>query len=246
MRMQLDNVSKRFGEVAAVSDVSFSVSSGECLGLLGPNGSGKTTVLNIASRIEDVDHGDIRLDGRSLLTVSAQTAARSGIARIFQTVRLSPHLTAAENVSLGLYGKSSFTSIWQSGHQHQDAIRNAMTFCELKCTATSSIAVLSYLAQRKLELARCVLSNPEIILMDEPTSGFTDKEREDFTNMIGKLKAKGIAVLLVEHSVLMMEQVCDRIVVLNLGRKLMEGPTQQVLRDHSVIESYLGSTRAAS
>lgn len=250
--LRLIGVSKTFAGIRALSEVSIDVWPGEITGLVGPNGSGKTTVCNIASCLYCPDQGEVLLDGSNVTGCLPHQAIALGIARVFQTPQLCQGLTVAENLLLGkCLNKGSWLDLlWPfDGNRPSDLLKKAGEVLEfLGLTDRMNIwpDELTYFEKRKLELGRALASEARILLLDEPTSGFTSTEREELAQLLIRLRQRGVTIALVEHDLQLVQRVSDRVVVLDAGRKVAEGEPAILKADRLVSEIYLGARRVAS
>lgn len=238
--LTLSNVTKRFGGLTAVNDVSFSLAHGEVVGLLGPNGSGKTTVLNMISGLLRSSDGTILLEQQKISGLSSNRIATKGVARTFQLVRILPSLTVAENVitALAFGGRRLWgEAAKQAALQHLEAVG-------LAGHANEKAVSLTYIDQKRMELARALAAEPKLLLLDEWLAGLNPTELQTGIALVRSLRERGITVLLVEHVMDAIRALCSRCVVMNAGRKIADGPTAQTLRDGEVIRAYLGDGHA--
>lgn len=238
--LELDGVHKRFGGLAAVRDVSFRVDAGQTVGLLGPNGSGKTTVLNVISGALPPSAGVVRLRGTEISRLRADRIARLGVARTFQLVRVLPSLSLQENVVAGVaFGRRR---AW--GAEARDRAAEALATVGLGDRSGESAGALTYIDQKRLELARALVAEPDLLLLDEWLSGLNPTELHAAVGLIRGLEARGITILLVEHIMDAVRALCGRCVVMNAGAVIADGDTAAVLRDPAVVSAYLGDGHA--
>jgi branched-chain amino acid transport system ATP-binding protein len=237
--LEVQGLSKAFGGLRAVDDLSFIVQEGEILGLLGPNGSGKTTVFNLIAGVFPPDRGHVHFSGRRITGYAPSLRAALGVARTFQLVRTLPNLSTLDNVLVArLYGRDRSPSL-------SDARAEALAL--LTTVGLSNKrgypAIKLTLAERKrLEIARALATRPRLLLLDEPAAGLNHVEVDAALALFGRIRAGGITLVIVEHNVRAIRAVCDRVVVLNSGRKIAEGTPADALEHAAVVQVYLGRT----
>ncbi|MEP9379277.1 ABC transporter ATP-binding protein [Aquabacter sp. CN5-332] len=250
--LELRGVARRFGGVAALSDVSFAVPVGAVVGLIGPNGSGKTTLMNVISGVDAPTEGAVLLDGTPVQGLPAHVLARRGIARTFQHIRLIPDLTAAQNVALALHAPSAgavdillrLPRLGRIETARHDRSTTLLAKVGIGHHARTPAGDLSYGDRRRVEIARALAAVPRLLLLDEPAAGMTHGERTSLRDLIAGLPALGVTVLLVEHDMDLVMGVCDEIRVLNQGQIIASGAPEAVRADPRVIEAYLGAEDA--
>ena len=234
--LTISGLRKSFGGLVAADDVAFEIRRGEILGLIGPNGSGKTTVLNLISGALKPEKGDIRLNGAPLGDLPAYRIAQLGVARTFQLVRVLGSLSCVENVIAGLAFRSP--ALW--GAEAERMARGLVDRVNLTEKADVPAAQLTYIDQKRLELARALAIDPVVLLLDEWLAGLNPKELEQGIAVIRRLREEGVTIIMVEHMMDAIRSLCDRCVVMNAGRKIAEGPPSTVLADREVVHAYLG------
>lgn len=233
-----EGVSKNFGGLLAVSEVDFHVDEGEILGLIGPNGAGKTTLFNLISAALKPSAGKIRYKGRDVTGMPRHKICRLGVARTFQTVKIFGDLTALENVMVGsLFGTGAKLKASDAERKAEEAL----DFVGMLDMRDAVAGDLTLAQQKRLELARAVATDPELLLLDEIMAGLTPTEVSEAMADVVKLRSRGITIVMIEHVMQAMMSISDRIVVLDHGRKIAEGTPQEVASNEQVIEVYLGA-----
>lgn len=238
--LALDNVCKAFGGLVAVDGLGFDLKRGEILGLIGPNGSGKTTALNLISGALSADSGDIRLEGHAIALLPAHRIAQRGVARTFQLVRVLPDSSCLENVIAGLAFHTAV--LW--GLKAEAPARALLSRVGLADKAATPAGQLTYIDQKRLELARALALAPDVLLLDEWLAGLNPTELQDGIALVKMLREEGLTIIIVEHVMDAIRSLCDRCVVMSAGRKIAEGPPSTVLADAEVIRAYLGDADA--
>ncbi|MFZ4858347.1 MAG: ABC transporter ATP-binding protein [Desulfuromonadaceae bacterium] len=249
--LEVSGITQIFGGVTALEDVSFSIKKGDITGVIGPNGAGKTTLFNIISGIYTQSSGRVLLNNVDVSGQPPEKLARLGMVRTFQNIELFGGMTVLENVMVGLHTRSSSGLIACSlrmpwSRKEELNIRTAalkwLEFAGISDLADVTAGNISFGKGRLLEIARALAVEPGIILMDEPAAGLNSRETLGLARLIQRIRDLGITVVLVEHDMDLVMEICDRLLVLNLGRKLAEGTPQEIQENREVIAAYLGDT----
>ena len=248
----LSQVSKRFGGLLAVADVNMEVPPGRITGLIGPNGAGKTTVVNMITGLLKLTTGSIKLGDRDLTTAEAHEVAHAGVSRTFQNIRLLPEATVLENVVIGyhVHVKSSLlaqliglpSSLRESPRFFEQG-RQLLERFGMSRFADHPAGGLAYGHQRRVEMMRAVATNPQILLLDEPVAGMNDVEATELGEVFKQLTAGGIGLLLIEHNIRFVNQLCHQVYVLDSGAMIASGTPQEVMHNPAVVAAYLGGKK---
>ena len=238
--LRVSDVSKRFGGLTAVDRISFELAENEVLGLIGPNGSGKTTMLNLISGALKPTAGQIRLYDDEISALRANEIANRGIARTFQIVRMLPSMTVLENVAAG--GVFGHSRRW--GGELEDYAVGLLRRVGLETGANTPVTALTYIDQKRVELARALASDPKVLLLDEWLAGLNPTELKTGIKLVEQLRDEGRTIIVVEHVMDAIRSLCGRCVVMNSGMKIAEGTPKDVLADSEVIRAYLGDDDA--
>ena len=241
-QLELKDVTKRFGGVAALDGVSFSCREGEILGIIGPNGAGKTTLLNCISGVHRLDAGDIRWRGESISGRPPHRIASLGIGRTFQVVKPFTSMTVRENAAIGaLFGSAEAHLPPKQAFQRAEEV---LELVGLAAKAALPVTALTIPDRKRLEVARAVATRPRLLLLDEVMAGLNPVEVDEALEMVRAVHASGVTIVLIEHVMRVIVGVCDRAIVLHFGKLLAEGVPREVLSDRRVIEAYLGERYA--
>lgn len=232
--LEISGLKKSFGGLTAVNDVTFTINNGEIVGLIGPNGSGKTTIFNLVSGFYNPDGGEIKFRGENICGYKPHVICKRGIARTFQIVKPFLQITAHKNVRTGAYNRASNRKIID---QNVEEILDIVDLSSKKNILASNLTIAD---QKRLELARTLATKPQLLLLDEIMAGLNPVERENMINVIRKINVNGITILIIEHHVHVIMSLSNRVMVLDYGKKIAEGSPEQVSKNENVIKAYLG------
>ncbi len=248
--LRISGLDKSFGGLKVIDDVSFNVRRGSRTALIGPNGAGKTTVFNLMTAVYPVDSGTIELDGQDVTHVRAEDRVAKGMSRSFQNIRLMPHLSAVENVMLGQHvrARSLAGQLFPLGFSRNNTwarqAREALESAGLQEFRGQVVSDLPYGIQKRIEVVRALMAEPVLLLLDEPAAGLNSQETEELQSLLRKVSDRGITLLVVEHDMHFVRNLCDHVVVINFGKKIFEGTPAEVNADPAVREAYLGTDQA--
>ena len=248
--LEVKNISLSFGAVQALHDISFGVDQGEILAIIGPNGAGKSSMLNVINGFYTPDSGAILFKGVSRAKMEPAEVARAGVARTFQNIALFRGMTTLDNIMTGRNTKMSKNFLWQALHfgparneelEHRRKAEEIIDFLEIQAIRKTIVSRLPYGLQKRVELGRALAAEPELLLLDEPMAGMNTEEKEDMCRFILDVNDHfGTTIALIEHDMGVVMDISDRVVVLDYGQKIADGPPSEVRADKHVIDAYLG------
>jgi branched-chain amino acid transport system ATP-binding protein len=236
--LEAKNITKRFGGLVAVGNLSLSVDKGEILGMIGPNGAGKTTAFNLISGVYKLDEGAVFFKGENITGLRPDQICQKGLTRTFQVVKPFPEISVLDNVLVGAYNRTGNAQVARKKAE------DVLAFLEMKSVANQQAGSLPIAGRKRLEIAKALATEPEMILLDETMAGLRPTEVDQMIELVRRISQQGIALLLVEHVMKVIMSLADRIVVIHHGVKIAEGVPQEIVRDQVVIDAYLGEVTA--
>ena len=245
--LEISGMHKSFGGLKVIDDVSFKVRRSSRTALIGPNGAGKTTIFNLLTGVYSIDAGTITVDGQDITQVPPQDRVTVGMSRSFQNIRLMPHLSTVENVMLGQHARARKLGDWLfplgmlPRNRWRQAAEEALENAGVGTYPGEIVSNLPYGVQKRIEVVRAMVSDPKLLLLDEPAAGLNKTETNQLQELLERVSGQGVTILVVEHDMQFVRDLCDYIVVLNFGRKIFEGTPDEVHKDPAVLEAYLGT-----
>lgn len=250
--LTVTGLDKSFGGLRVIDDVSFEVARGSRTALIGPNGAGKTTIFNLLTGVYPVDAGTMELAGADITGIPSKDRVVHGMSRSFQNIRLMPHLSTVENVMLGQHARArSLRDLLYplglfSGNRWRAEAEEALVAAGLDTYPGEVVANLPYGVQKRIEVVRAMISRPTLLLLDEPAAGLNEIETRQLQELLERVSESGVTILVVEHDMHFVRNLCNHVVVLNFGQKIFEGTPEEVHRSPVVLEAYLGTDDAGS
>ena len=243
--LRLEDISKSFGGVRVLEKVSFDVERGTRHALIGPNGAGKTTLFNVISGIHDPEQGKVLLEGKDLKGIPSRKRIKKGLSRSFQNIRLMPHLSVLENVMLGQHSRFQFLDMVKplnfsaKSTGKAEAIETLNSF-GIDLYEGQTVSSLPYGIRKKIEVVRALMSEPQLLLLDEPAAGLNTAETNTLRDLLKEVSKRGITLLLVDHDMPFVNSLCEQVSVMNFGQLIYDGPISDLKKDEKVLEAYLG------
>jgi branched-chain amino acid transport system ATP-binding protein len=250
--LQVNSITKQFGGLIAVDNVSFEIEKGEIVSIIGPNGAGKTTIFNMLTGVYTIDSGEIIFDGAPIHNTTPYNVVNLGISRTFQNIRLFPNMRVIENVLVGTHIRTKyglFDSLFRTKRFKKEEAEKVVRALDilsdigLQDRVNDYAQNLPYGEQRKVEIARAIATDAKIILLDEPAAGMNPQESEELLRFIRELRDKGYTIILIEHDMSVVMNISDRIYVIDHGKKIAQGFPNEIVKNQSVIEAYLGGVK---